>query len=169
VCAREKQRIYTKDNYDTVMDRNNDYQTRNPEKIKNIKRKSKIKNRDKRNEKERQRKKVDIMYKILCNLRTRISDCIKCGTKKSSVTGELGCSLTELKRYLESKFKSGMTWENYGLFGWHVDHIIPLALFDLTNIGQFKKAVNYTNLQPLWAEENLKKGAKIIEETTDVD
>jgi len=53
-----------------------------------------------------------------------------------------------------------MSWDNYGF--WHVDHIKPLAFFDLTNPEELKKVCHYTNLQPLWAEENLKKGTKII-------
>jgi len=69
----------------------------------------------------------------------------------------LGCSLEEFKTYLESKFKPGMNWSNYKWDGWHVDHIKPIASFDLTNEEDFKKCFHYTNLQPLWAAENFKK------------
>jgi hypothetical protein len=55
-----------------------------------------------------------------------------------------------------------MTWTNWKPDGWHIDHIKPLASFDLTDPVQFKQAVNYTNLQPLWANENRRKGKKII-------
>ena len=50
-----------------------------------------------------------------------------------------------------------MTWENHGQYGWHVDHIKPCALFDLTKIEEQKKCFHYTNLQPLWWRDNIKK------------
>ena len=74
----------------------------------------------------------------------------------------LGCSLVDFKQHLESKFKDGMNWDNKGLYGWHIDHIIPLCSFDLTDKKQIKQAFHYTNLQPLWAKENLSKGKKIL-------
>lgn len=92
-------------------------------------------------------------------LRTRLSLAIKNGRGASAVR-DLGCSLNELKSYLESKFKDGMSWNNYGLAGWHIDHIIPLSKLDLSDPEQCKKACHFTNLQPLWARENLAKGNK---------
>jgi hypothetical protein len=62
---------------------------------------------------------------------------------------------------LQSKFKEVITWENHGKYAGHIDHIIPCASFDLTDPEQQKKCFHYTNLQPLWAHENLSKGAKI--------
>ena len=70
-----------------------------------------------------------------------------------------GCSLEKLKQHLESQFTEGMTWDNKG--DWHVDHIKPCASFDLTNPEEQKKCFHYTNLQPLWALDNMKKGAKL--------
>ena len=67
-----------------------------------------------------------------------------------------------LENNLESKFQSGMTWDNWALDGWHIDHIKPLASFDLTDRNQLLEACNYTNLQPLWAKDNLSKGAKTV-------
>jgi len=55
-----------------------------------------------------------------------------------------------------------MTWSNYGFNGWHIDHIRPLAAFDLANRSEFLKACHFTNLQPLWAADNFKKGSKIM-------
>jgi hypothetical protein len=72
----------------------------------------------------------------------------------------LGCTFDEVKIYLEKQFLPGMTWENHGLHGWHIDHVRPCASFDLTDSEQQKLCFHYTNLQPLWAKDNLSKNAK---------
>jgi hypothetical protein len=104
--------------------------------------------------------KTDINYKISCRLRTRLCVSIKNNQKVGSAVKDLGCSIPELKLYLESKFQEGMSWDNWKHDGWHIDHIIPLSSFNLQNRGEFLKANHYTNLQPMWAEENLYKGSK---------
>jgi len=73
---------------------------------------------------------------------------------------DLGCTIDELKLYLEAQFEPWMTWDNYGYYGWHIDHIKPLANFDLTNRDQFLEACHYTNLQPMFWHDNLTKCAK---------
>jgi hypothetical protein len=73
----------------------------------------------------------------------------------------LGCSISYYKDYIESKFQEGMTWENYGVHGWHLDHIIPCTAFDLTDPEQIKKCFHYTNTQPLWAKDNINKSNTI--------
>lgn len=97
---------------------------------------------------------------IAHNLRTRIkSILIKNKTGKSLSSQKLaGCSYNELKLYLQSKFKEGMSWDNYG--DWHIDHIIPCSAFDLTKEENQIKCFHYTNLQPLWAYENRRKSNK---------
>ena len=82
--------------------------------------------------------------------------------KSDSTMNLLGCTIQEAREYLEKQFKEGMTWENHGHETWHIDHIIPCASFDLTDPEQQKKCFHYTNLQPLWAKENMSKGAKIL-------
>jgi hypothetical protein len=83
------------------------------------------------------------------------------GAAKSAKTEELvGCTLIEFRAHIESQWKPGMSWDNYTLDGWHVDHIRPLASFDLADPAQQKAAFHYTNCQPLWAAENLSKNAK---------
>lgn len=102
--------------------------------------------------------------RIKCVLRTQLNR-KKQKYKQVAHTEELlGCTIEELKIYLESKFQEGMTWENHTHDGWHIDHIIPISKFDLTDEVQMKKACHYTNLQPLWAGDNLKKHAKILSE-----
>ena len=82
-------------------------------------------------------------------------------TKETSSTDLLGCSTKHARQHLESQFTKGMTWENHGVRGWHIDHIIPCDSFDLSDINQKKQCFHYTNLQPLWYKENLSKGDKL--------
>ena len=98
----------------------------------------------------------DFRLKIL--LRTRVNRALKNNQKAGSAVRDLGCSIEELKLHLEKQFQPEMTWENQGQ--WHIDHIIPLCFFDLTNREQFLKACHYTNLQPLWAFDNLVKSSR---------
>jgi hypothetical protein len=101
--------------------------------------------------------------KIAINLRGRLSQAIRNNYKSGSAVRDLGCSIEELRIYLESKFypnpETGemMSWDNYGRSGWHIDHIRPLCRFDLTNEVQLKEACNFINLQPLWFKDNLEK------------
>ena len=97
----------------------------------------------------------NIEWRIKKNLRCRLYYALKSNQKKGSAISDLGCSVEFLKDYLSLKFENGMSWDNYG--EWHIDHIKPLSIFDLTDKKQFKKACHYTNLQPLWAEDNIKK------------
>ena len=74
----------------------------------------------------------------------------------------VGMSSIEFKANLEKQFKDGMSWENYGYRGWHIDHIIPIS--SANNEEELIKLCHYTNLQPLWAVDNFKKGSKIIQQ-----
>lgn len=93
-------------------------------------------------------------------LRIRIYNYLKTkGIKKNTKSEKLiGCKLDYVKEYLEKKFKNGMSWENHGK--WHIDHIIPLS--SAKNEEELEKLFHYTNLQPLWARENIIKSNKII-------
>lgn len=97
-------------------------------------------------------------YIIKHYLRSRIRRLIK--SKGIVMSDFVGCSALELRHYLESKFKKGMRWENYG-DEWVVDHIHPLSSFDLTDNKQIRRACHFTNLQPLWKEDNQSKAARI--------
>ena len=98
-------------------------------------------------------------YVIQKTLRSRFIQAVKKMYKKTSCIELLGCSLEEFKLHIESQFKEGMTWNNHGIYTWHIDHIKPCASFDLSDIEQQKKCFHYSNMQPLWAIDNLKKGS----------
>ena len=105
---------------------------------------------------------IDVQYKLRSCLRSRFKSAIKMNCKTGNAISDLGCSINELKIYLESKFQEGMSWDNWKSNGWHIDHIKPLASFDLTDRNQLLQACHYTNLQPLWAKDNIAKSDKIL-------
>ena len=115
---------------------------------------------DNMNKYEKERKKTDPVFKLSKTLRSRLGNAIKNkGGKKCNTTMNLtGCDLTFLQGYLEGKFTEGMTWENHGK--WHIDHIKPCCSFNLEDEEEQKKCFHYTNLQPLWATDNLVKSGK---------
>lgn len=112
---------------------------------------------------QRTRRRVDEGYRLRHNLSTRLWRAARRdGVRKSNRTAALiGCSIDELRACLEKQFKPGMSWENYGPV-WHVDHIKPCVSFDLTKPEQQRECFHFSNLQPLFAEDNLKKGCKIL-------
>lgn len=105
-------------------------------------------------------------YKIHCKLGSRMSNAIKrhSGVKAAKTMELIGCTVIMVRAHLESLFKPGMSWENYGK--WHVDHIIPCAEFDLRQPEQQLACFNWKNLQPLWGAENIAKGAKYQKQVT---
>jgi hypothetical protein len=110
------------------------------------------------NDYQKRRKKTDILFRLICFMRDSVNRYLKNKSKKTYDI--IGCSPEFLKEHLEKQFKEGMTWENRG--EWHIDHIIPLST--AKNEEELYKLCHYTNLQPLWAEENLKKSNKIVEQ-----
>jgi hypothetical protein len=104
---------------------------------------------------------TDPAYRISTRLRCSVNRLVSYGWNGSERTRELlGCDWQTARKHLEQQFKPGMTWENHGIHGWHIDHIRPLRSFDLTDPAEAKVAFHYTNLQPMWAEDNIRKGAK---------
>jgi hypothetical protein len=105
-------------------------------------------------------RKENIKYKLAERLRERLREVLNGKNKSGSAVRDLGCTIKELKIYLESKFQQGMSWNNYGSLPgcWSIDHIKPISKFDLTNREQLLIVCHYTNLQPLWVEENSRKG-----------
>ena len=117
-------------------------------------------NRKKITKKYLERLKTDPNFRLICYARSRMNFFLK-GRKSKTTMELLGVpNLEFLWQHLEKQFQLGMTKENYGK--WHVDHIIPCASFDFSDPEQQKKCFHYTNLQPLWASDNISKGSKII-------
>lgn len=106
---------------------------------------------------DRQRYVEDPQVKLTRILRRRLNHAVKSG--RGGAIAFLGCSVAQAIDYLASKFQPGMSWANWGLHGWHIDHVMPLSAFDLTDDTQRAAACHYTNLQPLWAADNLRKRA----------
>ena len=159
---KDKIKAYNKVNEDKIKAYKKDYYQDNKDKIKEYLDANKDKIRVKKNNYFKNRLKTNIQYKLSHNLRNRLNIAINRNQKIGSAVDDLGCSIPELKVYLESKFQPGMTWDNWSDVGWHIDHIKPLASFDLTDRKQFLEACHYTNLQPLWAKDNLIKSDKLI-------
>ena len=105
----------------------------------------------------KRRKAVDPAFRVVTNLRNRVYSAVRrarAGMKTVSGAELLGCTPEFFIQYLEAQFLPGMTWDNYGLHGWHADHIKPVAAFD---DPQDPACWHYTNYQPLWAEDNWAK------------
>lgn len=139
---------YYQQNKDKIIKYNNDYKkTENGKLILNKYQRKYQKNR----------RHIDPIFKLKVNIRNRLCECLKQKSFKkiSKFSQYIGCNINDLKTHIESQFSEGMSWDNYGK--WHIDHIIPLAKAkteeEVYNLNK------YTNLQPLWAKDNLLKGS----------
>lgn len=155
---------YYKNNRDTLLKYQRKYQRENACRITLCRQQYRDNNREeirRRRREQEKRYKLNMEYRILINLRIRLSKVIKYqGIKKSDCTMKLvGCTIKNLLKHIESQFDSRMTWDNYGKFGWHIDHIKPCISFDLAKPEEQKKCFHYTNLRPLWWLDNLKKSS----------
>jgi len=121
------------------------WKANNPEKWKECRRKVK------------ERQKADPVWRAMHNVRRRLRDVLH---GKRSARTTVGCSKTEFMQHIESKFKRGMHWNNYGTH-WHMDHIVPVSAFDLSDPYQAKMVNHWTNLQPLEAKKNIEKSNTI--------
>lgn len=151
-------KIYREENKDKIKALKHEDYLKNKDKYREQKQLYNKTNRDKINEKRREKMATDVAFRISCQLRGRLRHAIRNKSKKGSAVRDLGCTIEEFIIYIENLFEEGMTWENYSHSGWHIDHIKPLSWFDLENREEFLEAVHYTNLQPLWAKDNLSKG-----------
>lgn len=177
----ERSKQYYLENREMVLKRSAEYRKANREKIRARDNAYKVANREVISKKQveyqrrvadkrreyikkyvKERRQTDKLYALRTNIRSRFKfELAKRGESKwIKVNGYLGCSWLELQEYLKSQFTDGMSWDNYG--DWHVDHIIPLAIAE--NRDELIKLCHHTNLRPLWASDNISKGAKILDE-----
>jgi hypothetical protein len=151
-------------NREKILHKKKIYTLKNKEKKSEYDKKYRLKNKDKKNEYIRNYRKNrrlnDSTFRVIESVRSRIKNFLK--SKNIQIYNNtfkiVGCSPKQLKEFLETKFVGGMTWDNYGK--WHIDHIIPLS--SAVNNDDVYNLCHYTNLQPLWSEDNIKKSNKII-------
>ena len=154
----EKQKAYREKNKEKVFESKRRYRAKNAEKIKLRKQKYSAENRDKIAKALAERRARNPIVRLANSMRRSIRRYLDVGQKGEMSSFEIiGCSKDNLRKYLESKFKDGMTWENYGKH-WHIDHIVPLI--SAKSPKEVKKLCHWTNLQPLTAFENISKGSK---------
>jgi hypothetical protein len=164
---------YREENKEQIKEQGKEYREENKEQIKENNKRYYEENKEQikvqRRTYQRDKRKNDPLYRITQSLRGRVGSAIKkaWGTKSTRTLELLGCDIDAVRDHLEKQFQEGMSWDNYG--EWHIDHILPCASFDLTDPEQQKKCFNYTNLQPLWAKDNLSKGATILTENLFTD
>ena len=162
--TKEYNKLYYLKNKEIILKKNKLYWDKNIEKINKYQ-----KNRYEKNKKEINRKKYlfkkerlkkDVVFKLTQILRRRILLALKGNNKSKSTINLLGADVKKVWEHLESTFKPGMTKENHGK--WHIDHIRPCSSFDLSKPEEQAKCFHYTNLQALWAHENLSKSNKFV-------
>jgi hypothetical protein len=175
-CRKKETKKYYENNSEKIKSTVSKYRKKNPEKVKEIKKKIYERNKDnilkvnktyrennrkKLNEHQRIKKSKDPIYKLRHNMNARIKIFLNSkNIQKHNKTFEIiGCSPKELKEHIEKQFTDGMCWDKLGKHI-HIDHIIPLS--SAKNEEEIYKLCHYSNLQPLWALDNIKKGAKII-------
>jgi hypothetical protein len=163
---KEKIKEYNLNNKEKKKEYVKEYYSKNKEKIKKYGREYskeyRLNNKEKLNKQKtiyrKKRRYTNIEYRLTLNLRRRVLLALQGKSKSSSTLKLLGCTPKFFKIHIEKQFKPGMSWDKRHLF--HIDHIRPCASFDLSKPEEQEKCFHYTNLQPLWAKDNLSKGAK---------
>ncbi|MDE2107203.1 MAG: hypothetical protein KGL39_58945 [Patescibacteria group bacterium] len=161
--CRDCYKSYNLENFDVLSEKKRVYKKKDPEKWSNYHAQydeiHKDKKRRQRRDSMRRKRATDFTLLVKDRLRARLSRAIKHQFKSGSAVRDLGCTILELKAHLESKFQPGMTWDNWGKGKgkWNIDHVIPLAAFNLSDRQHIILACYYLNLQPLWFEDNVRK------------
>jgi hypothetical protein len=138
------------------------YKEENDKELKKYQKEWYLQNKNILNEKIKLKKLTNPIFLVSCSVRKRMSEYIRKNNilKKNKTFEIVGLCPIQLSHYLETQFTEGMSWNNYGKYGWHIDHIIPLS--SAKTEKELYELCHYTNLQPLWAEDNLKKSNKIL-------
>ena len=158
---RERQRAWELENREWCNLKKREWAEKNKDRVIEQRNRHYQENKDKRSESDKIKRMTDPLHDMKIRVRNRINVAIKRGKFSGKTNGTLeiiGCSWDDLKIFIESKFTEGMTWENRGK--WHIDHIIPLS--SAKTIEEMIQLCHYSNLQPLWANDNISKGAKIL-------
>lgn len=174
----KQKRLYYQNNKETFSQKAKEYRNKNATKLKEKRKNYYNNNKEKflqkqkayrsrddvkarRNQLERERKANDRFFAIIANLRTRLSEILsgKRTNRAGSTKKLLGCDLITLKKYLESYFLPGMSWDNYGRDGWVCDHTIPCEAFGPLTEENQRKCFHYSNLKPMWESDNCSKAA----------
>ena len=183
----EYSKKYYIDNKDRISNRMKEYYIANKEEIKEQVKQYKLKNKDKLKESSKQyyidniehfqeyqkknkdrinkyvsnRRKDDVGYRLRRSLSSRIYNVLKGVNDSKSTIKLLGCSIKDFKVWIEKQFTEDMSWDNYGIDGWELDHVYPLSRFNLEQPYEQKIAFNWFNMQPMWASENRIKHDKL--------
>jgi len=162
---KEKNSIYKKNtrknNPEKFAKREKEYRQKNPEKVKLRRKTYYDNNKEKHLKYIQEKRKISPIFRLSNNLRRRINIflSLKNISKKNKTFEIIGCTPQQLKEHIEKQFTNGMCWDLLGK-KIHIDHIIPLC--SAKNEEEVFKLCHYSNLQPLWAEDNLSKGGKLI-------
>jgi hypothetical protein len=160
---RKYKKSYCEKNPEKVAEQQRAYRTANREKLAAKRRTYYQANKERLiargTERERKRYAEDIDFRILKNIRRRFNELL---TNKGGrrTLDFIDYTMGELRYHIATRFERGMSWDNWG--EWHIDHIIPCATFDHQDPTQVRECWALSNLQPLWASDNLSKGAKIL-------
>lgn len=158
-------RLYLK-NKEKISERRKKARRLNPEKSRLQSKRSNLKNkewiRNYSKEYTRHRRKTKPLVKLSNSLRVRLKGALRRRSwkKTSTLQQYLGCTIQEFKEYIELLFKPGMTWDNHTINGWHIDHIIPLSSAQTEE--EIYKLNHFSNLQPMWAIDNIRKSNKRV-------
>jgi len=147
----ENRREYYYQNKERIRGRERLYRKENPEKI------------HKKDGKYSKKRRQNPQYRVSMNISRGISRSLIKGKNKQHWEDIVEYTIFDLKEHLESRFSEGMSWDNYGFYGWTIDHIIPISLWEFTSYQdhEFKQCWALANLQPMWSSKNYSKGNRL--------